>query len=372
MTAMAGAWNMLANCAGARRGDRVLLAYEPAEYGYFDASVLNTVGRMAHEMGLIVKTVNVGFDPNVTRLSDALRAQMDKVDIVVFLARLGDQLRFCDMPKEKRIVVCFALDDNLLGSGFGTTSYGAFVALKDCVTDALSSAATVRVTCPNGTDVVGSPEMPHADAGDTTVSRFPMSVFKPVPAQSFSGRVALCGFLTGTGSQYYDDYTLEFDGAVMAYLEQGRLVGFDGCSRDVAAANAHYDRISGILGIDRNFVHSWHAGIHPGCGYLQEARANYERWGGAAFGNPRILHFHTCGAYAPGEISWNVLDPTIWMDGVPVWENGVFHPSRLAGGQAILDRYPDAAAVFAHPDAHVGLAAWRVMSDGPALLEAAS
>ncbi|MCR9108891.1 hypothetical protein [Marivita sp. XM-24bin2] len=372
MTALAGARNMLVNCAKAQAGERVLIAYEPAEYGYFDAHVLNAVVRCACDLGLLVKAVNVGFTPCARQFSDALRAEIDKVDIVVFLARLGDQLRFSDVPKDKRIVVCFALDEGLLGSGFGTTSYGAFVALKELITDALSQSANIRLTCPNGTDVKGVAEMPPSSVGDTSILRFPMSVFKPVPAQSFSGRVALCGFLTGTGSQYYEGYTVEFDGPVMAHLQQGRLVGFTGMPQDVSAANAHYDRISETLGIDRNCVHSWHAGIHPGCGYLQEARENYERWSGAAFGNPRILHFHTCGSYAPGEISWNVLDPTIWIDGVPVWENGVFHPVRLAEGQAVLDRYPDAAAIFAHPDAHVGLTQFGAMTERHTQLEAVS
>ena len=355
MTALTGAKNMLVNCAKARCGERVLIAYEPAEYGYFDADVLKTVVHMANDLGLIVKTVNVGFDPHATRLPPALRSQMDRADVVIFLARLGDQLRFCDMPKDKRIVVSFALDSGLLGSGFGTTSHGAMVALKDLITVTLAGARRAQVTCPNGTDVVGTPDMPLTGVGDTTVLRFPMSVFKPVPAHSFSGRVALCGFLTGTGSQYYDDYTMEFDGRVLAHLDKGRLIGFEGSARDVAAANAHYDRIAVDLGIDRNCVHSWHAGIHPGCGYLKDARDNYERWSGSAFGNPRILHFHTCGTYAPGEISWNVLDPTILIDGVPVWESGVFHPARLVGGQAVLDQYPDAASIFARPDSHVGL-----------------
>jgi hypothetical protein len=372
MTALIGAKNMLVNCAMARRGERVLIAYEPAEYGYFDAQVLNAVVKTANDLGLDVKTVNVGFSPLVSHLSPALREQIDRADIVVFLARLGDQLRFCDMPKGKRIVVSFALDTGLLGSGFGTTSHSAMVALKDMITDTMATGPEIRITCPNGTEVVGIPEMPASGVGDTTVLRFPMSVFKPVPAHSFSGRVALCGFLTGTGSQYYDNYTQEFEGRVFAYLEKGRLIRFEGSARDVIAANAHYDRVAVALGLDRDCVHSWHAGIHPGCGYLQDARDNYERWSGAAFGNPRILHFHTCGTYAPGEISWNVLDPTIWINGVPVWENGVFHPSRVAGGQEILDRYPDAARIFAHPDAHVGLHDWGLWRDTSMPLEAVS
>jgi hypothetical protein len=191
--------------------------------------------------------------------------------------------------------------------------------------------------------------------GDTSILRFPMSVFSPVPAHTFSGRVALAGFLTGTGSRYFDNYHLDFDGQVFAILEQGRLTGFEGDVSDVKKANAYYDRVSEVFGIERNFVHSWHAGIHPGCGYPWDINENPERWGGSAFGNPRILHFHTCGAYAPGEISWNVIDPTIIIDGVTVWDNGVFHLDRVSGGAEILAHYPCAAQCFANPDRNIGL-----------------
>ena len=68
-----------------------------------------------------------------------------------------------------------------------------------------------------------------------------------------------------------------------------------------------------------------------------------------------ILHFHTCGAYAPGEISWNVVDPTILIDGVPVWQDGVFHAARIAGGQEILNKYECAAHIFRMPDRRIGL-----------------
>ena len=152
-----------------------------------------------------------------------------------------------------------------------------------------------------------------------------------------------------------DAARVEFEGAVFALLEAGRLIGFDGAPKDVDKANAHYDRVAEQFGIDRNFVHSWHAGIHPGCGFPWSLQGDYERWGGAAFGNPRVLHFHTCGAYAPGEISWNVFDPTIRIDGVVIWEDGRFHLDRLPGGAEILATYPCAAQAFEMPDRNVGL-----------------
>lgn len=349
-----GARNLLANCAKARVGDRLLIAYEPPEFGFYDCEAVGCVVAAAEELGIHIDTVNVGFTPETPHLMPDLMARFEAADIILFLARLGDQLRFSDMPRGKKIIVSFAVTQELFGSGFANGHHDAFTALKTRINDVLASAENVHVTCAAGTDFTGRPAMDLSAKGDTSVLRFPMSVFTPVPAHSFSGRVALAGFLTGTGSRYYPNYTIEFERPLAALFDQGRLTGFDGSREDVRRANQHYDYVSDLFGIDRNFVHSWHAGIHPGCGYPWDMRQNMERWGGAAFGNPRILHFHTCGAYAPGEISWNMIDPTITIDGVPVWENGVLHIDRLPGGPEIIAPYPCARALFASPDPNIG------------------
>ena len=70
---------------------------------------------------------------------------------------------------------------------------------------------------------------------------------------------------------------------------------------------------------------------------------------------PRLLHVHTCGAYAPGEICWNLLDPTITLDGVALWSDGRLHPDRIPGGAAVLDGCPELAALFAQPATAVGI-----------------
>lgn len=354
MTPERGACNLLVNCAHARAGDRLLIAYEPPEFGYFDADSVDIVTRTARSLGLSVDAVDVGFNPDNPHLPPELLAGFEAADIILFLARLGDQLRFSDMPQGKKIIVSFALTRELFGSGFSNGHHDAFMEIKSGINAVLNAAEEVRITCPLGTDVRGRPVMDLTPSGDTSILRFPMSVFTPVPAYSFSGRVAV-GFLTGTGSKYYDNYTIEFDRPVFAHMEQGRLTQFTGDPANAARAEAQYDRVAGQFGIDRDCVHSWHAGIHPGCGYPWDMRENFERWGGAAFGNPRLLHFHTCGAYAPGEISWNVIDPTIVIDGVTYWDAGVFHAERLPEGPSILARHSCAAALFADPDPDIGL-----------------
>ncbi len=354
MTPARGARNLLENCANAQPGDRLLIAFEPPEYGYYDKTAVSVVTKAGLELGLQVDAVNVGFNADNPHLPPALLARFEAADIILFLARLGDQLRFSQMPQDKKIIVSFALNRELFGSGLANGHHDAFLRIKTGVNNLLAAAGDVHITCPLGTDVRGRPQMNLTPAGDTSVLRFPMSVFTPVPAHSFTGRVALT-FLTGTGSKYYDDYTIEFDHPVFGVMERGRLQRFEGAPADVTRAEAQYDRIATRFGIERDFVHSWHAGIHPGCGYPWDMRDNYERWGGTAFGNPRILHFHTCGTYAPGEISWNVFDPTIIVDGVTYWDNGVFHAARLPSGPAILREYPCAAALFDHPDRDIGM-----------------
>ncbi len=352
-TPEAGARNLLMNCAQARPGERLLIAYEPPEFGYCEPEAVELVAQVAVAMGMSVITHDVGFNPDNPKFSPALLARVEQADIVLFLARLGDQLRFSNMPEGKRIIVSFAVRRALFASGFGNGDHRAFLRVKSAVNAALDSAQEVRITCPLGTDVRGRPRMNLAPGGDTLILRFPMSVFTPCPAHSFSGRVAL-GFLTGAGARYYDDYTIEFDAPLHALLHEGRLTGFEGNARDVARANAQYDRVAGQFGIARDFVHSWHAGIHPACGFPWDMRANWELWGGVAFGNPRILHFHTCGAYAPGEISWNVFDPTVTLDGVALYDAGVLHVDRLPQGPEMLAQYPEVAALFRAPDRAIG------------------
>ncbi len=355
LNVLSGVHNLLVNCAEAKSGDRLLIAFEPEDFGYFDRDIRSDIAAGARAMGLDVSMVDVGFNAVQSDLPQDLKARFSLFDVVLFLSRLGDQLRFSEMPPGPKFVVCFALNSQLLGSSFGFADYRAFCRAKDAVDDCILKSRTISLTCRAGTHVTGSVPKGTIEAKDTTSTRFPMSVFSPVPADAFSGRVALGGFLTGTGSAYYDRYTIEFEGPVFAILEAGRLTGFEGGRVDVAVASEHYDRVSSSLGIERNFVHSWHAGIHPGCGFPWDIRENFERWGGSAFGNPRVLHFHTCGAYAPGEISWNVFDPTIEIDGLRVWEDGTFHLDRLEGGPEILAEYPCAAETFANPDRNVGL-----------------
>jgi hypothetical protein len=350
-----GAENLLVNGASIRMNDRLLIVREQPGLGYYDEEIVTAVAEAGCRLGAIVTVIETPFDPQASELPAVVRDATAWADRTVFLARIGDQLRFCGTLSNGRALVSYALDADMLGSAYGTSDHHAFKRLKTALDEMLRAAASIRITCPAGSDFEGPGPGPGAPLPDVGIDRFPMPVFTPVPAARFSGTVALPGFLVGTGSMYYEPYAVEYEGRLFANFANGRIAGFTGDATAVKAAEAHYRFVADRYGIDRDFVHSWHAGIHPGCEFLRTASGNFQRWSGAAFGNPRLLHFHTCGAYAPGEISWNVVDPTILVDGIAVWKDGVLRPELVPGGKEILAHYPCAKAVFDTPGRNIGI-----------------
>lgn len=351
----ASARNLFLNCAGCKPGDRVLIIYETENDGYYDNLLVHDLELAVQRLGMLSFTHGVPLQRSVCDPDPDLSAKMEAVDCTVFLARLGDQIRFRPKNASKCQIVSYALDREMFVSDFGRTHYAAFDQLNQVLNQAISHAQEVRVTCPLGTDFTGTTPQ-FVAGGDTTRKRFPVSVSAPIPATTFRGQIAQSGFLTGTGSHYYTPYCCPLEDTLIVQFDGHRITGFQGLDADVTAARAHYEFVGETHGIDTYFVHSWHAGIHPGLRYDHFAGDNTERWSGGAFGNPRVLHFHTCGAYPPGEISLNVVDPTICLDGVAVWENGRLHPERVAGGAEILKAFSDMAAVFANPCDGIGLA----------------
>ena len=349
-----GIRNLLVNCAGLQPGQKLLVVHETESDGYFEPALTSEVCRLADQLGYETKTHGVPLKREVSDPDDLLRAMMEEANRTVFLARLGDQIRFRSNDAADKQIISYALDREMLASPFGTTDCRAFERLKQLINQSFASASEIHVICPAGTNFKGTMPACSRTGGDVTRKRFPSSVFAPIPADGFRGRIAQNGFLTGTGSHYYRPYSCALNETLFVHFEGTRITGFDGAKDDISAARAHYEFVGNRYGIDTYHVHSWHAGIHPGCAYKEPAARNFERWSGSAFGNPRLLHFHTCGAYPPGEISLNVLDPTIRIDGVAVWEQGRLHPERLPGSGELFDAFPELVDAFRNPADQVG------------------
>ena len=315
----AGARNLLVDCGGFDAGDEILIVHEDPALGWYDLAAPMAVAFEARRLGMRAHLATVRGPDNDRR---GIREIADHAN-VVFFARIGDQDRFAEPVPGRTVVMSYARDGRTLGSAYGRTPHGAMVALKEAVDEVLLGAARITIACPHGTSVAGSLAPGHRTRNaDVSVRRFPLGVPQPVAADGFSGRVALSRYLTPTGSRVYAPAVLPLEAPVFAQVEAGRIAGFEGDPIVVAKIRAHYDHVAGLFGIDRDAVHSWHAGLHPASDYPDPPEADPDRWSNSVFTSPRWLHFHTCGAYAPGEICWMVGEPTVEVDGVALWREG--------------------------------------------------
>ena len=348
-----GAKNLVTGCFSDVFGKTVLIVAEDPTLGWYDAAAPASVETALEEMGAKVKTLIVGAPKN--RIFKFVQAAIDSVDEVIFFARIGDQGRFKFQYDSPHSVMSYALNAEMLAGGYGTLNHSSMVALKDAIDDVTLTADNIRVTCPLGTDFMGSPGNSLLEGSEVVVSRYPMGVPKPVLAEGFSGVVKLTHFLTPTGSKVYKPAYLQLSDVVTVLVDGTRMVDMVGPTDLVRNFRLHYEQVATKFGLKAFNVDSWHAGIHPLMKYDSLASSNPVRWSQSVFASPRILHFHTCGIGPPGEICWMIVDPTITIDGVNLWENGRLRPERFQQTRQVLELDSDLAMAFLSPADAIGL-----------------
>ena len=329
-----GARNLLVNCAGLKAGDRVLIVREDPSLGWYDKDAPLALGKEAEALGMVAAFLDVGGPEDEESSIKADRAAVD-YDCVIYM--------------------CYARDADALASAYGRTHHDAMLGLKEAVNDILLDAGRIDVSCPLGTAFSCEVSDRSRESGDVAVRRFPMGVPQPVLAERFTGRVALARYLTPTGNQSYEPASLAFDKTIFATVEAGRIKGYEGDAGTVAQVRQHYKTVSDIFGIDPDFVHSWHAGIHAGATFKKAAADDPDRWSNSVFTNPRFLHIHTCGAYAPGEICWMVLDPTVSVDGKHLWQGGRLSLEDFEPLKREAEKWPVLAELLANPSNDIGV-----------------
>ena len=350
----AGVQNLLVNCAEVRSGETLLIVHEDPVLGWYDMEAPSAVNEAATRMGLTTTMMQVG-EPSQSR-EQAVFDTIASHDITIFFARIGDQDRFDGSAKQERSVMVYSRDAISLASPYGRVHHHAMLALKDAVNDITFSSGCIEISCPLGTRYSGSvAHVERENASEVTVKRFPLGVPQPIPAAGFSGRVALARYLTPTGSMPYEPASCKIERTVMAIVEDGRIVDFQGDASSVTAIRQHYQTVSRQFGIDPDCVHSWHAGIHPGCSYPGMIEDDPDRWSNNVFPHPRFLHFHTCGNYAPGEICWMILDPTITVDGNPLWDNGKLMVENFKQTSTIAACWPELRDLLSMPSGSIGV-----------------
>jgi hypothetical protein len=350
----AGAHNMLVNCANLTADETLVIICEDPALGWYDSDIAEALAAQARDMGIRPTMLHVGA-PGNDKNPEVVDA-VDSHDCALFLARIGDQDRFADPVPGKKTIMCYARDAAMLASSYGRADHRAFLQLKQAINDILLGAENIRMTCAQGTDISGGVSKSDREApGDVSVRRFPLGVPQPLDASELSGKVALANFLTPTGSKMYEPASVEIDDVVFVDVTSGLITGLSGDAGTIKDIRGHYQMVSDKFGIQDDNVHSFHAGIHPGCSYSSTAAADPDRWSNTVFTNPRVLHFHTCGDYAPGEICWMVIDHTLAVDGINLWQDGRLCPDAFEQTRQCLEDWPELKPMFANPSRAIGL-----------------
>ncbi|MEM7224103.1 MAG: hypothetical protein AAF495_14065 [Pseudomonadota bacterium] len=353
----AGALNLLTNCAALKAGETVLLVREDPAYGYFDAAAPDAVEQTAREIGAEVFSLTTRRIDGPEQVPALLKAAMETVDHTIFFNRIGDQMRFKPLPGPGSKTICYALDGETLGHAFCTTHHGLYTELLRRFQEEIDETTRWRITCPMGTELEGESDPPppaKRGQGDFTLNLFPVTTFRPIPCDRMSGQVVLKRWVNGTNTHRYEPEVLRFEGAVTVFIEQGRIRDLDGPPEAVEALRRHGRMVGEKFGQDPGLVHSWHGGINPKTAYPGKAVDDPVRWAGVVFASPRYLHFHTAADYAPGEISWHIIDPTVTFDGQVYWQNGRFSYLERPEVKALTDDFKGSNGAF-KPIDEIGL-----------------
>lgn len=344
-----GARNLLINCASLSKSESLLVISENPDLGWYDGKTADFLIEVAKDLGINTTKVAVGSPENVR--CPNLSKMIDNHDCTIFFSRIGDQDRFSHPIQGTRSVMCYIRDMEMLASPFGTADYGAIRDLKKAIDTVLEEAHYIEITCPLGTNLISNTSHNGTPKEDVGVLRFPLGVPTPVGAATFSGTLVMDRYLAPTGSRVYDPPFVKLDEPVFAIVDMGRIVDFSGPEGTVRSVKEHYSRVSTQFEIDPDVVHSWHAGIHPGCNYKISECDNPDLWSNTVFCHPEYIHFHTCGDYAPGEISCTLPGHTIKINGVTLWKDGKLLPHVFDRTKECLEKWPDLRQLFNYSSA---------------------
>ena len=336
-----GVLNLLSNCVGVSAGESLLIIGEEPGLGYYDDRVCDVVAAVARQQGISTDLLRLPTVAGPRDVPESALAAMRRVDHTVFLARLGDQIRFTAVHGRCSKTMCYVLDLEYLGSAFARAHWKLFSRVHDRLVEAMSAANRYRITCPLGSSLSG--DVPARDStGNTltafTVKCFPPVIFPPLRCAGLRGELVLRRYLMSTSINTFEQSVVPLEQPVVAAIEDSRILGFEGDAETVARVESQYRRIGALTGGDPRAVNSWHAGIYPKTFYSAEPEADVQRWGDLAFASPRYTHFHTCGT-SPGNIATATFDTTIAFDDEVYWDVGRFAFLDRPEMQALLDEF---------------------------------
>ncbi|MGI9317578.1 MAG: hypothetical protein ACR2QW_09625 [bacterium] len=340
--ASAGADNLLLKCVGLKQGESVLLVLEPEGETLYEEAPGQIIEKRINALGAKATVIRPDLITDPKDFPDSVASKMERFEHTLFLSRLGDYCRFETMPGQGSKTLCYARTTEMLDAPFSRTCHQLLSTILKKLEQELMQARRWRIQCDLGTDIEGTfcwPSHNHGTDDEFSLGLFPVTTFKPVPCNTAQGKVAISRWLMPGAAAKVQPATVSFDEAVSVDVQDGMIRSINGPRASVKKVSDYYDFVSKALEINRNRVHSWHAGINPLTEFHGNIDDNLEAWGAISFASPRYLHFHTCGDVPPGEIAWSIFNPTVTIDDEIFWHNGQFSWLLREDNREILTRF---------------------------------
>ena len=358
--ALEGANNLLFDAVKAKPGQRLLIVGEQGKNTHFEQDVCDVVLAAATAAKIDAKVMKFEVCNSADDFPPSLSEAMQSVDHTVFFSRLGDQVRFCATPGTGSKTMCYALNADYLASEFCRTPHSLNLRLHDRLITKISNASQFKISCPQGTDLTGnilsSNDYHNTDDSFTAfeVGLFPQTIFPPLSCLQMSGQLVLKDWLTSSSTIIYDDSVYYLQQPVIATIDKGKIIKFDGNTSQCAALEKHFNRVSEIVGGEAMAINSWHTGIIPATWYHGRADDDLERWGSVSFASPRITHFHACGS-DPGQIGITLFDASVHFDDELIFKDGRYLFPQTEQCADIFKDYSNWQDVYKH-NADIGIA----------------
>jgi len=336
----AGLRNLLADCAGIKDGQRVVLIHEEGNPAV-EREVVEAIEQGARALGANV--TSLGFGERLAgpeAIPPHIVEAMTQADVTVLSHYMGAMLRLRPPIGAGVHVLNYATNRNVLASRWATVPYGVWREAGDAVARELRGAGTWRVTCPLGTDLRGSVTPPPASASSQpfTVLTFPIGTHNPIRSHGACGRLVIRWLASSANHDIGDGLVLR--SPVTAEVRDDRIVNLEGDAGEIAKAESLLHGLGQKNGVDPMLINSWHAGINPQARPYCDPAQDLNHWQLMSHNNPRLMHFHAVGQAMPGEVSLPVVDPDIWLDDRLLWRRGEFLLLESSAIQDIRRRYP--------------------------------
>lgn len=270
--------NLLGNALGVAPGEDVAVLVEPARERHYDPRLAPWLIAAIEARGAKARIVETAPDADPDDMPESVSLALTTVDHAIFLSRLGDRIRFKDLPGKASRTMCYVLDAADLEAPFARVPYGFQTDAHQAFLNAIAGSRKATLACPAGSalefDFAGGLDVSRF--ANFTVLNFPVMIFPALSARAASGTLALTHALTSTYTHPYPDDVQPLDGTVELTIANGAIAAFGGAQGAHVEAFRARGRAFRRRSADRRFLARGHksrhrlswqgAGRHPSLG----------------------------------------------------------------------------------------------------------